>query len=79
MLPSKELMRRFPVPKQAISFLQHCDMLVGFIIVIVTDAWLAIGLLLIRGDSEQLGFTGSLHDSPEAGSSSYDSASPTTS
>jgi hypothetical protein len=31
-------------------YLQRCDMLVGFIIVRVTDAWLAIGLLLIPVD-----------------------------
>jgi hypothetical protein len=49
-LPSKVLMRRFQVTKRAMFYLQRCDRLVGFIIVRVTDAWLAIGLLLIPVD-----------------------------
>jgi hypothetical protein len=53
-------------------YLQRCDMRVGFIIVIVTDAWLAFGLLLIPVDSELIGFASSLHDLLEAGSSSCD-------
>jgi hypothetical protein len=49
-LPSKVLIRRFPAARKAMFYLQRCDMRAGFIIVIVTDACLAIGLLLLPVD-----------------------------